>query len=73
MSSYWASRHQCATCQYWSGPRQVGSDPRVVQCDPGAKGICTGYNRQYRGKQVSCSLYVGGGACYEMWSRLRED
>jgi len=69
---YWAKKHQCVSCQYWKGEREICSDPRVVECTPGTKGMCMGADSHYRGKQVDCSLHIGGEACYQCWYSLRE-
>ncbi len=70
--NYWANKHQCVSCQYWDGERSVCHDSRVVEAPSGAKGICRGNNRQYRGKQVASGLYIGGERCYCMWYCLSE-
>lgn len=69
---YWAKRHQCVSCQYWDGRRKVQKDSRVVETNCGEKGRCMGPNSRYRGKLVDCSMYVGGGRCYDMWYYLSE-
>ncbi len=71
--TYWAFKHPCCTCEYWDGPRQIKSDPRVIECPPGAKGVCCGPNRSYRGKTVQAGLYVGNWrSCYELKHGMEE-
>lgn len=72
MRTYWAMRHECVSCQYWNGPREVKSDPRVVEADPGEEGICMGPNSTRRGKPVQPGLHIGGERCYCMWYCLKE-
>ena len=69
---YWAIKHQCVSCQYWVGERNVQKDSRVVECTPGTKGICMGSNRTFRGKQVDCSTRCGNPSCFQLWYPLNE-
>ena len=70
--TYWAHKHECVSCQFWNGPRNVKSDPRVVETPPRSTGMCCGKNRYYRGKQVQASLHIGGEACFVLWNCLSE-
>lgn len=69
MAVSWTMDHNCATCEYWGGHRQVHSDTRVV--DWSGSGVCAGQNRGNRGKQISGGTHPGGG-CWECWRCLRE-
>lgn len=69
--TYWASHHQCVSCEYWDGERAVKSDSRVVECKVGTKGTCMGPNRMHRGRQVDCGLRTGSG-CYQQWRYVHE-
>lgn len=72
MTTYWAHNHQCATCEYWNGPRNLKTDSRVVEANSGSTGICMGTNRIYRGKEVRPGTKIGGGYCYCRWYCLTE-
>jgi len=66
----WTMKHGCATCEYWTGQRQVNSDPRTVEWS--GSGTCTGPSSSERGKQVSGGTYPGGGRCWVCWRCLKE-
>ena len=71
MKTFWAMKKECATCEYWDGPRIIQSDPRVVECENGyTVGICNGTSH-YRGKQVIAGLKCGA-KCYKRWHCLKE-
>ena len=33
MSLFWTSKKECATCEYWDGPRKITCNPRMVECE----------------------------------------
>ena len=69
---YWAMHKECATCEYWNGPRRIVSDNRVVYVPTdyqSAMGTCCGDNRTYRGKQTHASL--SGGVSVTCWTCMR--
>lgn len=67
--TYWTMKKECATCEFWSGPRHLKSDSRVVECEMMSEGQCTSPNSRSRGKMRKPGDSVGGG-CYQKWSRL---
>ena len=69
--TYWAKNHECATCEFWSGPRETKKNPCIVEAKAGVRGICMGHNRRFRGKEVSCGYRVLDG-CYVRWKYLSE-
>ncbi len=71
MTILWAIKKQCGTCEYWDGPRETQSDPRVVRCDNAqVMGTCNGMGHN-RGRQVQAGLHCGG-KCWRCWHCLRE-
>ena len=76
MAIYWTMKKQCATCEYWDGPRSFQSDPRVVKCPDNydaAKGVCSGTRfPAQRGKMTHASTCAGGGMCWECARGLSE-
>ena len=71
MSIYWAQRHQCATCEFWTGERRTHSDNRVVEADDFTTGICMGGNRYNRGKQMRPGTQ-SGAKCWVCSRYLKE-
>ena len=70
MKTFWTMKRECATCEYWDGPRKIKSDPRVVDCEHGnVVGTCCGQGI-HRGKQVPAGLSTTG--CYKCWHCLKE-
>lgn len=42
MAKYAATNWKnCATCEFWDGPRQTGLEPGTSAVDEGARGKCT--------------------------------
>ena len=71
--TYWAMKHECATCAYWNGERRFVSDNRVVECPSNydnAMGVCGG-NSANRGKMTHASLH-SGERCWVCMRGLRE-
>ena len=71
--TYWALKHECATCEYWDGPRRIESDPRVVKCPDDydqAKGVCQGRSHN-RGKRTHASTHCGE-QCWVCMRGLKE-
>jgi len=68
MATAWTIKHECATCEYWGGQRQVYSDPRIVEWS--GSGICAGQSHS-RGKQVSGGTH-SGERCWACWRCLKE-
>lgn len=77
MANFYANNHQCATCEYWDGPRKVTRDPTFVECPSRqTKGVCCG-NGKMRGKSVDASATYGRdpmhfGDCHRLWRYLQE-
>lgn len=71
MKTFWTIKKECATCEYWDGPRKVHSDTRVVECESGyTVGVCNGTGH-HRGQQVIAGLKCGAN-CYKRWRCLKE-
>ena len=72
--TFFAINKECATCEYWDGPRRINSDPRTVQCPDGqVPGTCCSPNSNFRGRQMKSS--TGGGVsvtCYRRWRYLKD-
>jgi hypothetical protein len=70
---YFAKSHNCCTCEYWDGPRQIQHDPRVIECSPSAKGVCCGPSMNRRGKTISGGTRVSDWQkCYEIKRSMLE-
>ena len=69
--TYWAKNRECATCEFWGGPRTLTKNPCVVEAKAWVKGICTGQSRRFRGREVSCAYRVTDG-CYVKWKFLAD-
>lgn len=77
MATFYANNQQCATCEYWDGPRKVKPNPSYVECpDYQVKGVCCG-NGKLRGKSVYATSTYGKspklvGDCYKLWHYLQK-
>ena len=69
MDSYWSVKKECATCEFWNGPREVTSNPKIVHAEPSAYGICCGSNKSNRGRQMRPGTSAGG-SCWQKWHYL---
>lgn len=69
--TYWARSHECVSCEFWTGPRQITRNPCVVEAKAGVRGTCMGQNKRFRGKEVPCGYKITDG-CYVMWKYLSE-
>lgn len=61
--------HCCATCEFWSGERQIGMDQKTVKWSGIGSGICLGPSSSYQGKKVPGGKYT---SCWTRWSYLIE-
>ena len=77
MPAYRTSQKQCATCEYWRGPREFQTDPHVVKCPlsyAAAQGLCQSTNpHANRGKMVHAGSRVASGTCWVCARELKED
>lgn len=71
MKSFWTKKKECATCEYWDGPRQITHNPDFVECENAlVMGTCCGVSHN-RGKQVMAGQ-CSGGLCWRCWHCLKE-
>ena len=67
--SLWANKHQCGTCEFWTGDRRPHDDRRVASVER-FSGECIG-SGPYRNRKADGTTSPGRN-CWVCWRALSE-